>query len=51
MLGTSMEQMGCKRLILWKWGCREDIPLPFVKKNLMLFRGLKLLNELLEDAT
>jgi len=35
MLGTSMEELGCKRSISWKWGCRGDVPHPFTKKKKM----------------
>jgi len=33
MLGTSMKELGCKRLISWKRGCKGDVPLPFAKKR------------------
>jgi len=44
-----MEELGCKHLISWKWGYIEDILLPFAK-NLELFGGLELHNELLEGV-
>jgi len=49
MLGTSMEELGCKHLISWKEGCRGDVPLPFAK-NHMSFGGLELHGEFLEDV-
>jgi hypothetical protein len=47
MLGTSMEKLGCKRLISWKRSCRRDVPLPFAKYY-MPFDGLELYNKLLK---
>jgi hypothetical protein len=44
-----MEEFGCKSPISYKWDCRRDVPLSFVK-NHMPFRGLKLHNELLKCA-
>jgi hypothetical protein len=46
---TSMEELGCKRSISWKWVCKGGVLFPFAK-NLMSFRGLKLHSELLEDV-
>jgi len=50
MLGTSMKELGCKRLISWKRGCKGDVPLPFAKKERMSFGGLEHHNKLLEAA-
>ena len=49
MLGFSMEELGCKHPISWKWGCRGDVALSFAK-NHMSFEGLELQNELLKCA-
>jgi hypothetical protein len=49
MLETSIEELGCKRPISWKWGYKGDVLLPFVK-TLMPFRVLKFNNKLLESA-
>jgi hypothetical protein len=49
MLGFSMEELGCKRPISWKWGCRGDVALSFAR-NPMSFGGLELQNKLLKCA-
>jgi hypothetical protein len=46
-----MKELGCKRLISWKRGCKGDVPLPFAKKKKrMSFGGLEHHNKLLEAA-
>lgn len=45
-----MEESGCKCPISWKWGCKEDILLLFVK-ILMPFGSLKLHIKLLESVS
>jgi hypothetical protein len=45
-----MKELGCKRLISWKRGCKGDVPLPFAKKERMSFGGLEHHNKLLEGA-
>jgi hypothetical protein len=32
MLETSIKELECKCLISWKWGCKGDVLLPFVKE-------------------
>jgi len=49
MLGTFMEELGCKHSISWKYGYGGDVPLLFAK-NRMSFGSLELYNKL-NDAS
>jgi len=38
MLETSIKELECKCLISWKWGCKGDVLLQFVKEPCVIWR-------------